>query len=127
MKQDENKNPVESIMTEAMSKLKSVIDVNTVVGNPITTFDGTTIIPISKVSAGFVAGGGEYNQNKEMKKNANLDFPFAGGSGTGFSINPVGFLVETKEGLRLINIDSKSPYENILEIVKNMTDKINNK
>lgn len=127
MKQAENKNPVESIMTEAMSKLKSVIDVNTVVGNPITTFDGTTIIPISKVSAGFVAGGGEYNQNKEMKKNANLDFPFAGGSGTGFSINPVGFLVETKEGLRLINIDSKSPYENILEIVKNMTDKINNK
>ncbi len=127
MKQDENKNPVESIMTEAMSKLKSVIDVNTVVGNPITTFDGTTIIPISKVSAGFIAGGGEYNQNKEMKKNTNLDFPFAGGSGTGFSINPVGFLVETKEGLRLINIDSKSPYENILEIVKNMTDKINNK
>lgn len=125
MKQDETKNPVESIMTEAMSKLKSVIDVNTVVGNPITTFEGTTIIPISKVSAGFIAGGGEYNQTKEMKKNCNLDFPFAGGSGTGFSINPVGFLVETAEGLKLVNIDNKSAYENILEIIKNVTDKIN--
>lgn len=125
MKKEDNVNPVESIMAEAMSKLKSVIDVNTVIGNPITTFDGTTIIPISKVSAGFIAGGGEYNQNKDMKKNANLDFPFAGGSGTGFSINPVGFLVETSNGLKLINIDNKSAYENVLEIVKNVTDKLN--
>ncbi len=126
MKQDETKNnKVEQIMTEAMSKLKSVIDVNTVVGNPITTFDGTTIIPISKVSAGFIAGGGEFNQNKDMKKNKDLDFPFAGGSGTGFSINPIGFLVETKNGIKLINIDNKSSYENILEIIKNVTDKIN--
>jgi len=125
MKQEDNKNPVESIMAEAMSKLKSVIDVNTVIGNPITTFDGTTIIPISKVSAGFIAGGGEYNQSKDMKKNANLDFPFAGGSGTGFSINPVGFLVETSSGLKLINIDNKSAYESVLEIVKNVTEKLN--
>ena len=127
MKQEDSKNPVESIMAEAMSKLKSVIDVNTVIGNPITTFDGTTIIPISKVSAGFIAGGGEYNQNKDMKKNASLDFPFAGGSGTGFSINPVGFLVETNSGLKLINIDNKSAYESVLEIVKNVTEKINKK
>ena len=127
MKQEDSKNPVESIMAEAMSKLKSVIDVNTVIGNPITTFDGTTIIPISKVSAGFIAGGGEYNQNKDMKKNASLDFPFAGGSGTGFSISPVGFLVETNSGLKLINIDNKSAYESVLEIVKNVTEKINKK
>lgn len=125
MKKEDNINPVESIMAEAMSKLKSVIDVNTVIGNPITTFDGTTIIPISKVSAGFIAGGGEYNQTKDMKKNANLDFPFAGGSGTGFSINPIGFLVETTSGIKLINIDNKSAYESILEIVKNVTDKLN--
>lgn len=125
MKNEEVKsNKIEQIMTEAMSKLKSVIDVNTVVGSPITTFDGTTIIPISKVSAGFIAGGGEYNQTKDMKKNASLDFPFAGGSGTGFSINPVGFLVETSSGIKLINIDNKSAYENILEIVKNVTDNI---
>jgi len=125
MKKEDNINPVESIMAEAMSKLKSVIDVNTVIGNPITTFDGTTIIPISKVSAGFIAGGGEYNQTKDMRKNANLDFPFAGGSGTGFSINPIGFLVETSSGIKLINIDNKSAYESILEIVKNVTDKLN--
>lgn len=124
MKQDEIKsNKIEQIMLESMSKLKSVIDVNTIVGSPINTFDGTTIIPISKVSAGFVAGGGEYNQTKDMKKNSVLDYPFAGGSGTGFSINPVGFLVETKDGIKLINIDNKSAYESILEIIKNVTDK----
>ncbi|MGN1223060.1 MAG: GerW family sporulation protein [Christensenellales bacterium] len=124
MKQENSKNPVEEIMSEAMSKLKSVIDVNTVVGNPISTFDGTTIIPISKVTAGFVAGGGEYNQTKDMKKNAKLDFPFAGGSGTGFSISPIGFLVETSKGLKLITIDNKSAYENMLEIIKNVSEKI---
>lgn len=124
MKQESSKNPVEEIMSEAMSKLKSVIDVNTVVGNPISTFDGTTIIPISKVTAGFVAGGGEYNQTKDMKKNAKLDFPFAGGSGTGFSISPIGFLVETSKGLKLITIDNKSAYENMLEIIKNVSEKI---
>ncbi len=124
MKQDEIKsNKIEQIMLESMSKLKSVIDVNTIVGSPINTFDGTTIIPISKVSAGFIAGGGEYNQTKDMKKNSFLDYPFAGGSGTGFSINPVGFLVETKDGIKLINIDNKSAYESILEIIKNVTDK----
>lgn len=122
---DSKTNKVEEIILEAMSKLKSVIDVNTVVGNPVTTFDGTTIIPISKVSAGFIAGGGEYNQTKDMKKNASLDFPFAGGSGTGFSINPVGFLVETSTGIKLINIDNKSEFENILEIIKNVTEKMN--
>lgn len=126
MKQDEIKsNKVEQIMTETMSKLKSVIDVNTIVGNPITTFDGTTIIPISKVSAGFIAGGGEFNQTKDMKKNKDLDFPFAGGSGTGFSISPIGFLIETGSGIKLINVDNKTSYENILEIIKNVTDKIN--
>lgn len=124
MKQESSKNPVEEIMSEAMSKLKSVIDVNTVVGNPISTFDGTTIIPISKVTAGFVAGGGEYNQTKDMKKNAKLDFPFAGGSGTGFSISPIGFLVETSKGLKLITIDNKSAYESMLEIIKNVSEKI---
>ncbi|MBE5746452.1 MAG: sporulation protein YtfJ [Clostridiales bacterium] len=124
MKQNDGKNPVEILMAEAMSKLKSVIDVNTVIGNPITTFDGTTIIPISKVSAGFIAGGGEYNQSKDMKKNCNLDFPFAGGSGTGFSITPVGFLIESNSGIKLINIDDKSAYENVLEIIKNVSEKL---
>ena len=124
MKEEEFKNPVEQIMKEAMSKLKSVIDVNTVIGNPITTFDGTTIIPLSKVSAGFIAGGGEYNQTKEMKKNAKLDFPFAGGSGTGFNITPVGFLVETKGTIKIINIDNKTNYDKILQIVENITEKL---
>ena len=116
------KNPIEAIMAEAMSKLKSVIDVNTVVGNPITTADGNTIIPISKVSAGFIVGGGEYS--KSANKKQPLDFPFAGGTGSGFSINPIGFLIENKNGVKLINVDDKSAYENVLEIFKNVTEKL---
>lgn len=122
-KQNEEKNPIEAIMAEAMSKLKSVIDVNTVIGSPITTQDGNTIIPISKVSAGFIVGGGEYNQSANIKKTS-PDFPFAGGSGTGFNITPVGFLVENSNGIKLINVDNKSAYENVLEIFKNVSEKI---
>lgn len=122
-KQDNEKNQIEALMGEAMSRLKSVIDVNTVIGNPITTADGNTIIPISKVSAGFVVGGGEYSQSQNLRKTPE-EFPFAGGTGSGFNITPVGFLVENETGIKLINIDNKSAYENILEIFKNVTEKI---
>lgn len=122
-KQDNEKNPIEALMSEAMSRLKSVIDVNTVIGNPITTADGNTIIPISKVSAGFIVGGGEYSQSQNLRKIPE-DFPFAGGTGSGFNITPVGFLIENQSGIKLINVDNKSAYENILEIVKNVTEKI---
>ena len=122
-KQDNEKNPIEGLMSEAMSRLKSVIDVNTVIGNPITTTEGNTIIPISKVSAGFIVGGGEYSQSQNLRKLPE-EFPFAGGTGSGFNITPIGFLVESSNGIKLINVDNKSAYENLLEIFKNVTEKI---
>ncbi|HAK41529.1 MAG TPA: sporulation protein YtfJ, partial [Clostridium sp.] len=82
--------PIENLMKSTMENIKNMIDVDTVIGNPVSAPDGTTIVPISKVSFGFASGGSEF-------KDANLDssnrHPFAGGSGAGISLKPVGFLV----------------------------------
>jgi sporulation protein YtfJ len=114
---------IENLMEQAITKIKDVIDVNTVIGKPITCLDGTTIIPITKVTVGFVAGGGEYSQNIPPK-NAQKEYPFAGGSTAGFSVNPVGFLVGTGDKLKLITVDNKNNFEEILKIVGDLTKKI---
>ena len=75
------KHPIESLMSTSMESIREMVDVNTVVGDPVKTQDGSTIIPISKVSFGFVAGGGEYSGEVQL-----TDMPFAGGAGAGVSV-----------------------------------------
>ena len=118
--------PINKIMEQALGKIKSIIDVNTVIGSQITTPDGMSIIPITKVSVGFLAGGGEYSQNIPPKKQKD-EYPFAGGSGAGFSVNPIGFLVGKDNTLKFINIDNKSSFEEILKIVADLTKKVADK
>jgi sporulation protein YtfJ len=115
---------IEKIMQDAMTKIKDIIDVNTVIGNPITSIDGTIIIPITKVSVGFVAGGGEYNQTTEKTQK---EYPFAGGSGTGFCVMPIGFLVGNKNSIKFIGTDSKNSFGEIVKIVAELTKKIMDK
>ena len=82
-------NPIESIMANTLTNLKNLIDVNNVIGKPILSADGShTIIPISKLSMGFLVGGGEYSEEKKTE-----NYPYAGGTGAGVSISPIGFLV----------------------------------
>ncbi len=119
-------NKVENIVSEAMKKLKTIVDVDTVIGSPITTQDGATIIPISKVSAGFVAGGGEYPEGVDYKK-VKEDYPFAGGSGVGFCVTPIGFLVGTKGNLKMVAIENAGAFDKILDLAKMVTDKITDK
>lgn len=123
---NDNKHPINKIMEEALSKIKTIIDVDTVIGSPLKTLDGVTIIPITKVSVGFIAGGGEYSQNIPPKKQKD-NYPFAGGSGAGFNINPIGFLVGKESNLRFVGVDNKNSFEKILktvnELVKKITDK----
>ncbi|GHU68719.1 hypothetical protein FACS1894184_11380 [Clostridia bacterium] len=96
-----DKHPISSLMSTTMENIKDMVDVNTVVGDPVTTGDGTTIIPISRVSFGFVSGGGEYNAARDdsvrdASSTANYsgeEMPFAGGTGAGVSVHPMGFLV----------------------------------
>ena len=102
-------------MGTSMESIREMVDVNTVVGDPVQTQDGSTIIPISTVSFGFVAGGGEYlcgtmrPQTEEM--------PFAGGAGAGVSVHPMGFLVCSQNGVRLLSANCASPMERIVEMI----------
>ena len=102
-------------MGTSMESIREMVDVNTVVGDPVQTQDGSTIIPISKVAFGFVAGGGEYlcgtmrPQTEEM--------PFAGGAGAGVSVHPMGFLVCSQNGVRLLSANCASPMERIVEMI----------
>ena len=82
--------PLSDMMTNTMSKIKDMIDVNTVVGSPITTPGGVTIIPVTKVSIGYGGGGSDF-ATKNMP--ANRDNSFGGGAGAGIKITPVAFLV----------------------------------
>lgn len=94
-----------------MESIREMVDVNTVVGDPVQTQDGSTIIPISKVSFGFVAGGGEYGQLQQA------ELPFAGGAGAGVSVHPMGFLVCSANGVRLLSANCASPMERIVEMI----------
>lgn len=86
---------------------------HTVVGDPVQTQDGSTIIPISKVSFGFVAGGGEYAGGMPPQQ----DMPFAGGAGAGVTVSPMGFLVCSSGGVRLLSASCASPIERMVEML----------
>ncbi len=114
-----NNDKIESLMRQAMSKIKELTDVNTVIGNPIKNGE-TTIIPITKVTIGFVAGGGEYSQNIPPK-NAQKEYPFAGGSTAGVSIVPIGFLIGNDDKLKLITIENKNTFEDVMKLFGDIT------
>ncbi|MBE5800383.1 MAG: sporulation protein YtfJ [Clostridiales bacterium] len=109
------KHPIESLMGTSMESIREMVDVNTVVGDPVQTQDGSTIIPISKVSFGFVAGGGEYGRVQAGERLE--DMPFAGGAGAGVSVHPMGFLVCSQNGVRLLSASCASPMERIVEMI----------
>ena len=108
---------IESLIDVSLDKIRGLIDVNCVIGNPITMPDGSSIIPISKVSVGFVSGGGEYNDLNAKRNSA--DFPMAGGTGGGFTVSPMGFFVVDKNKFKLIRADKSSAY---IGLIKNATD-----
>lgn len=109
------KHPIESLMGTSMESIREMVDVNTVVGDPVQTQDGSTIIPISKVSFGFVAGGGEYPCG--TMREPTEEMPFAGGAGAGVSVHPMGFLVCSQNGVRLLSANCASPMERIVEMI----------
>lgn len=121
---ENNDRAVERVMDNAFTKMRNLIDVDAVVGTPITTVDGVSIVPISKVTMGFLTGGGEYS---DMLTDDAV-YPFAGGSGAGAVVTPTCFLVSDGANVRLISVDEKNPYEKLLELVPIVVDKIvNNK
>lgn len=93
MEQNKKNTPLESVMETAVNNIKSMVDANTVIGDPINTPDGTVIIPVSKISLGFVSGGSDF----AAKTNPKLCF--GGGSGAGLTMTPVSFLVISPSGV----------------------------
>ena len=114
------KHPIESLMGTSMESIREMVDVNTVVGDPVQTQDGSTIIPISKVSFGFVAGGGQYAGG--FAQPPQEDMPFAGGAGAGVSVQPMGFLVCSSGGVRLLSASCASPMERLVELLPQALD-----
>ena len=124
--------PIEKIMTTAMSSIKEIIDVNTIIGNPIETSNGVVIIPISKVSLGFAAGGSEFKgetldeyTRKDKEEQAQYRLPFGGGSAAGVTINPVAFLIIEKDGVKLLPADHENCIDRLLDYVPDFMEKAN--
>lgn len=117
--------PLKDVMDIAMSKLKDLVDVNTIIGEKIITDDGKMIIPISKVSFGFGSGGSDLPQeskNKEAKSESSL---FGGGGGGGVTITPIGFLVSDKDGVLLLELSGGSAgIDRIIQAVPSAVSKI---
>lgn len=112
--------PIEGIMDTTLDKIKQMVDVNTVIGTPITTADGTTIIPVSKVTYGFASGGSEF-ASKKMEN----DKLFGGGSGAGVTINPVAFIAVSNGEAKLLNIGNfQDSQDRAVAMVPELIDKI---
>ncbi len=123
-----SEHPIEGLMTTAMQSIKEMVDVNTIVGDAVQAPDGTVIIPISKVSFGFAAGGGDYspgNATGEQGEQEEGRLPFAGGSGAGVSINPVAFMVCGEKHVKLLPVNVNSSIEKVFDMVPELVEKVN--
>ena len=110
------------IVESAISNLSRVAEVNTIIGKPIVMLDGTTIMPISQISFAFMAGGGEYG-NKTAERRFSRFEPqtnFAGGTGGGAMLTPVGFLVVDQNGVRVIEAEKSNFLDKILDTARDM-------
>lgn len=124
--------PIEGLMLTAMNSIKDMIDVNTIIGDPIQASNNIVIIPISKVSFGFVAGGSEFkgetiDEYNKRDKDEQIQYrlPFGGGTGAGVSVNPIAFLVVQSNVVKLLPVDHDNTFDKILDYVPDLMEKLN--
>lgn len=116
-----SENKVNELLGVSMEKIKQMVDVNTVVGDPISTPDGTTVIPISRVNYGFAAGGSDLPSKSQPAGGL-----FAGGSGAGITVSPIAFLSIHNGITRVIQIEPYfSPMDRALEKIPEIVDMLN--
>ena len=117
------KNSIGELMDKTMARIREMVDVNTIVGSPITTVDGITLIPVSKVSFGFAAGGSDFQTKNSKDGQPN---PFGGGSGAGVKIEPVSFLVIRDGSIRMIgaNAQEQNSVEKFIDAMPDIIDKV---
>ena len=128
-----SEHPIEGLMITAMNSIQDMIDVNTIIGEPIETSNNIVIIPISKVSFGFAAGGSEFKgetideyTKKEKEEAIQYRLPFGGGAGAGVNINPVAFLIIQANNVKLLPVDHTSCVDKLLDYMPDLVEKANN-
>lgn len=127
-----SEHPIEGLMVTAMNSIQDMIDVNTIIGEPIETSNNVIIIPISKVGFGFAAGGSEFKgetideyMKKEKEEQVQYRLPFGGGAGAGVSISPIAFLVVQPNNVKLLPITHSSAVDRLLDYVPDLMEKMN--
>lgn len=120
-----SEHPIQGIMDTAMENIKSMIDVNTIVGDAVTTPDGTVIIPISTVSFGFGAGGSEFEGTKKTPTDAKAPM-FGGGCGGGANVKPVAFMVVGNGTIKLLPVNQQgTASDKLVAMIPEIFDKVN--
>ncbi len=119
-------------MITAMNSIQDMVDVNTIIGEPIESSNGIIIIPISKVSFGFAAGGSEFKgetideyTKKDKEELVQYRLPFGGGSGAGVNINPIAFLVIQEKNVKLLPVSHTSSIDKLLDYIPDFVEKAN--
>ena len=127
-----SEHPIEGLMLTAMNSIKDMIDVNTIIGEPIQASNDIVVIPISKVSFGFAAGGSEFkgetvNEYKKQEKDEQIQYrlPFGGGAGAGVSLSPVAFLVVQGDMVKLLPVNHSTSLDKILDYIPDLFEKVN--
>lgn len=116
-----SEHPLNELISTALTNIKSMVDVNTIIGNPVETANGAVIIPVSKVGFGFAAGGSDFPQ----KADSSAAKAFAGGSGAGISVSPIAFLVLNGDTVKLLPVNSaNTTVDKIIDSVPEMFDKV---
>ncbi len=111
-----------NMLENTIAKIREMVDVNSVVGDPITTPDGVTIIPVSKVSVGFGGGGSDF----ENKRSTGKEMPFGGGAGGGVKVTPIAFLVIKGDSVRMLPVSAapNTTADRLVEMVPDVIDKV---
>ncbi len=117
---DKNKK-IDGIMEKTAEKLTALVDVNTVIGKPVFSASGAQIIPFTKVTMGYLSGGGEYGEVKAVKEDE--CFPFAGGAGTVVNIKPAGFLIDDGKECRIVKL-TDDPLDGLIEKAGELVERI---
>lgn len=112
--------PISDLMSTTMQKMREMIDANTIVGEPITTEDGTTLIPVSKVSFGFVGGGSDFTQKSDKSG-------FGGGTGAGVNVTPIAFIISKNGKVDIMHVTptALTTVDKVIDAVPTVIDKFN--
>ena len=116
----ENNHPINEVLQTTMNKIREMVDANTVVGQPITTQDGVTLVPVSKLSFGFATGGSDFGKTQNVAKN------FGGGAGAGVNVMPVAFLIVKDGNVKILPVAPPpgDTVSRVVDLVPEMFEKV---